>query len=86
MKQFGLALLDLDSDLSSDSRTTPLISNGDLLLYFSIFPTSDELAPYLASSRFGKQGGPEVIDEAINVVYRWVVFSARWVAEQASRE
>ncbi|GAA6011639.1 hypothetical protein JCM11491_004716 [Sporobolomyces phaffii] len=91
MREFGLSLLDLDSSLAADAPSFPLISNEDLLVYFSIFPRTTptsslatELAPFLTFSPYDHERKPHEVEEVISIIYRWVVLIERWTAEQLS--
>ncbi|GAA5904170.1 Zn(II)2Cys6 transcription factor domain-containing protein [Sporobolomyces salmoneus] len=91
MKDYGLSLLDLDSTFAVHGGTSPFVSSEDLLLYFSISPRttpssslSSELAPFLTPSYTQSDSPQDRLDESIEIVYRWVVFVARSVAEQSS--
>ncbi|GAA5947537.1 hypothetical protein JCM3765_001720 [Sporobolomyces pararoseus] len=82
-------LLDLAHDI--DAQTSPHISNEDLFVYFSIFPRpnpnsslSSELAPSLSSHHLDHTRRLVNADDAIQTIYRWVVFSARLTAGHSS--
>lgn len=93
MQEFGLSMLELDCSLSSAGQTSPMISSEDLLFYFSIFPRptassslNAELEPLFSRARSHQESQSRGLDETIDVVHRWVVFVARWIAEQCSRK